>query len=305
MNLSIGTWLKALAILAATFTLAIVVGMYMPVDAAQQTINVGVSANDGTGDPARSAFQKVNANFTDLYSVLYAPITGPVTIASGSNTSAIAANAVTNGMRALMPASTTKCNTSGSAGPESDCTVSQMLTLLGSSVGLTSVGLTVPSVFGTVGSPLTSNGSITLVFASGQTANQFLATPDGTTGAVGLRGILATDLPSKITPAAIVGGGTAFTVSGCGTAGTITGGSTVGTFTVGTGATPCTFTITMGGSVAATHGWACGAYDLTKNLPLAPTSTVSTTQCTVTSTVNGTSNAVATSDVIQFSARGY
>jgi hypothetical protein len=34
---------------------------------AKQTINVGSSANDGTGDPLRTAFNKINANFTELY----------------------------------------------------------------------------------------------------------------------------------------------------------------------------------------------------------------------------------------------
>lgn len=34
---------------------------------AQQTINVGAAANDGTGDPLRTAFTKCNANFTELY----------------------------------------------------------------------------------------------------------------------------------------------------------------------------------------------------------------------------------------------
>jgi len=33
----------------------------------KQIINVGTSANDGTGDPNRTAFQKINANFTELY----------------------------------------------------------------------------------------------------------------------------------------------------------------------------------------------------------------------------------------------
>lgn len=33
----------------------------------QQTIGVGASANDGTGDPLRTAFTKTNANFTELY----------------------------------------------------------------------------------------------------------------------------------------------------------------------------------------------------------------------------------------------
>lgn len=33
----------------------------------QQNINVGTVPNDGTGDKVRIAFQKVNANFTELY----------------------------------------------------------------------------------------------------------------------------------------------------------------------------------------------------------------------------------------------
>ena len=34
---------------------------------AKLTINIGSSANDGTGDPLRTAFTKINANFTELY----------------------------------------------------------------------------------------------------------------------------------------------------------------------------------------------------------------------------------------------
>jgi hypothetical protein len=33
----------------------------------QQIINIGSSANDGTGDPLRTAFNKINTNFTELY----------------------------------------------------------------------------------------------------------------------------------------------------------------------------------------------------------------------------------------------
>ena len=35
---------------------------------AKQTINIGTAANDGTGDPNRTAFNKCNQNFTELYS---------------------------------------------------------------------------------------------------------------------------------------------------------------------------------------------------------------------------------------------
>jgi len=34
---------------------------------AQQTIGLGATANDGTGDPARTAFGKVNSNFVEVY----------------------------------------------------------------------------------------------------------------------------------------------------------------------------------------------------------------------------------------------
>ncbi len=45
---------------------------------AQQTINVGAVANDGTGDDGRTGGQKINANFTELYGfaqVVYTAIT--------------------------------------------------------------------------------------------------------------------------------------------------------------------------------------------------------------------------------------
>lgn len=37
---------------------------------AQQTIDIGASPNDGTGDPIRTAFDKTNQNFTELYGVI-------------------------------------------------------------------------------------------------------------------------------------------------------------------------------------------------------------------------------------------
>jgi len=37
---------------------------------AKQTINIGSTANDGTGDPLRTAFDKCNDNFTELYSAV-------------------------------------------------------------------------------------------------------------------------------------------------------------------------------------------------------------------------------------------
>ena len=52
---------------------------------AQQNINVGTVANDGTGDTFRGAFVKTEANFTDLYSQINAAISGSVFLSQESD----------------------------------------------------------------------------------------------------------------------------------------------------------------------------------------------------------------------------
>jgi len=46
----------------------------------QEIINVGAVANDGQGDPLRTAFEKTNLNFTELYNRVQTP---PPTSPSG------------------------------------------------------------------------------------------------------------------------------------------------------------------------------------------------------------------------------
>ena len=60
---------------------------------------------------------------------------------------------------------------------------------------VTSVNLNVPTGFSSTGGPITTSGSIALGYASGQPANKFLATPDGTTGALSERSMVSGDLP--------------------------------------------------------------------------------------------------------------
>lgn len=53
---------------------ALVLSVLVPLSyGAQQTIGVGSVANDGTGDAGRVAFQKVNANFDELYLQAFTP----------------------------------------------------------------------------------------------------------------------------------------------------------------------------------------------------------------------------------------
>lgn len=76
--------------------------------------------------------------------------------------------------------------------------------------GVTSVGLVMPSQFTVTGSPVTSSGDLTASWAS-QTANYFLAAPNGTSGTPTFRAIVAADVPTLNqnttgTAAAIAGG---------------------------------------------------------------------------------------------------
>lgn len=53
---------------------------------AQQLINVGSLPNDGTGDPLRLAYQKINSNFTEVYSTITGGYTGSLELDFGSFT---------------------------------------------------------------------------------------------------------------------------------------------------------------------------------------------------------------------------
>lgn len=63
---------------------------------------------------------------------------------------------------------------------------------------VTSVAQTVPSWLSVAGSPITASGTLAITAATGQGANLFVATPDGSTGAVSLRAITVGDLPSSV-----------------------------------------------------------------------------------------------------------
>lgn len=66
----------------------------------------------------------------------------------------------------------------------------------GGSGTVTSIGVTMPSVFTVAGSPVTTAGTIGVTFATGQTQNLVLASPNGASGAVALRALVAADLPN-------------------------------------------------------------------------------------------------------------
>jgi hypothetical protein len=66
---------------------------------------------------------------------------------------------------------------------------------------VTSVGLSLSSLswLSIAGSPVTANGTLALSATTGLSANQVLATPNGSAGAVGLRSLVAADIPQTLT----------------------------------------------------------------------------------------------------------
>lgn len=78
----------------------------LPLFAAQQTINTGTNPNAGAGDSLRTAFTKVNANFTDLYNTAVFS-NSIIQWSTLTNTPAtLAGYGITNGITAATAAST-------------------------------------------------------------------------------------------------------------------------------------------------------------------------------------------------------
>jgi hypothetical protein len=123
---------------------------------------------------------------------------------------------------------------------------------------VTSVALSLPSIFSVSGSPVTTSGTLTATLAS-QTQNKFLGSPNGYTGTPTFRGLEAADIPSlswtKITSDKPT------TLSGYGITDAVSSSATIAVNKGGTGATTASAARTnlgLGGGIS-TWGYYCSS----------------------------------------------
>ena len=200
---------------------------------ATQTANF-VFAGPGTGTVAAPTFRAVvAADIPQLTATQMPAFSGDATSTAGSTTLTLATSGVTAGTygsSSLIPVPTVDAKgritsitqvsassgfanpmtavgdliSGGTSGAAQRLVVGsngQILTVVagapawGAAAGtVTSVGLSLPALFTVTGSPVTGSGTLTGAFAS-QTANYFLAAPNGAAGAPSMRAIVPADIP--------------------------------------------------------------------------------------------------------------
>lgn len=163
---------------------------------AKQTINIGSSANDGTGDTIRDGGDKINDNFTEIYGV------NGILKSNGSNT----LSAAVSGTDYAPATSGTSILYGNGSGGFSSVTIGSGLSFStgtlsatgGGSGTVTSVGVTVPSFLSASGSPITASGTIAISLAN-QSANTVFAGPTtGSPAAPSFRSLVLGDIPSGV-----------------------------------------------------------------------------------------------------------
>ena len=99
---------------------------------AKQVIGIGTSANDGTGDPLRDAFEKVKSNFDETYEGANVTATAPISKSSSADTSftlSLADDGVTHAK--LEPRYTAKATSSSTGSQNLDASTATTFLLTG------------------------------------------------------------------------------------------------------------------------------------------------------------------------------
>jgi hypothetical protein len=175
-----------------------------------------------SGSPVTSTGTLTFTSNTQLANLVYA---GPTTGAAAVPTfrSLVVADLPTNIPNANLQNSSITVNTAGSVTGGGVVSLGGTITITGTASGtLTSVALTMPTIFSVSNSPLTGAGGTLAVALVSQLQNLFFASPNGASGLPTFRAIVVADLPTGIPNANLQN--SSITI----TAGTgLTGGGTV------------------------------------------------------------------------------
>jgi hypothetical protein len=152
-----------------------------------------VYAGPSSGSAAAPTFRALVAG--DIPALSYAPLTSGTSILYGNGSGGFSSVTIGSGITFS----------------------SGTLSATGSGGTVTSVGLSLPSIFTVSGSPVTGSGTLTATLAS-ETANYVFAAPNGSAGAPTFRALVAADIPSL--PYAPTAGSTSVTTLGTVTTGT-------------------------------------------------------------------------------------
>lgn len=151
-------------------------------------VNVGTSANDGTGDPLRTAFQNVNSSLTYLDGKVGAGTVSNVSVTSNNGITSSVSNAsttpaITLGLGAITPTSVNGVSLSGSSTPSIAVTGSS--TLSGTNTGDQSLFSTIAVAGQTSVVADTTSDTLTLVAGSNVTITTDATTDTITISAAG------------------------------------------------------------------------------------------------------------------------
>lgn len=128
---------------------------------AKQTINIGSAPNDGTGDPIRDAFDKVNGNFDELYSSYVA--SGAVSVGN-STVNSVVSN--TGGLVVSNSTVNTVANSSvikiGNSSANATMTLTQLSVFGNTTIGNTTINTTAMAIGNSAANSLLSQTALNI-----------------------------------------------------------------------------------------------------------------------------------------------
>jgi hypothetical protein len=133
---------------------------------AKQVIGIGASANDRSGDPIRTGFDKANQNFTELYNVSTSLVATQTSLVNVSTSTVAVSTSLGNVSTSLGNVSTSTANTTSSLGNVSTSLAGQSTSNAGQSTSIANISSSLGTVSTSLGAVSTSLGNVSTSLTS-------------------------------------------------------------------------------------------------------------------------------------------